>query len=111
MAEAAALLAGLLADGHVITDPKLQAIGEALAGLTRASHEATAPFYTSLPVLLEALLEPTVRLSDSLLSLIMRCLVWLVAVVQRQLMEEDLQAARARDRVLQVDACCWADIF
>ena len=94
----AAILAGLLADGHVITDSKLQAIGEALAGLMRASLEAIAPLYTSLPALLEALLEPTVRLSDDLLSLIMRCLVWLVAVVQRQLVEEDLQAAGARDR-------------
>ena len=39
----AAILAGLLADGHIITDSKLQAIGEALAGLMRASLEAIAP--------------------------------------------------------------------
>ena len=118
-AEGAAVLAGILASGHVITDPKLRAIGEALAGLSRASLEAIETFYTSLPALIEELLEPTVRLSDNLLSLIMLCLVWLVAVVQRQLVEEDLQAAGARDRaatglaglvrLLSAESRVWTD--
>ena len=92
------VVARLLADGNIITESKLKAISEALAGLSRASLDAIAPFYASLPALIEALLEPTVRLSDGLFSMIMLCLVWLVAVVQRQLVEEDLQAAGARDR-------------
>ena len=94
----AAVVARLLADGHIVTEPKLKAIGEALAGLSRASLDAIAPLYASLPALIEALLEPTVRLSDGLLSGIMGCLVWLVAVLRRQLVDEDLQAAGARDR-------------
>ena len=91
-------MARLLADGHIVTEPKLKAIGEALAGLSRASLDAIAPLYASLPALIEALLEPTVRLSEGLLSGIMDCLVWLVAVLRRQLVDEDLQAAGARDR-------------
>ena len=96
--QGAAVVARLLADGHIITEPKLKAIGEALAGLSRASLDAIAPLYASLPALIEALLEPTVRLSEGLLSGIMGCLVWLVAVLRRQLVDEDLQAAGARDR-------------
>ena len=112
-------LAAILADGDFVTEAKLAAVAEALSGLSRAPIDTLAPLYAEHPAaLLDKVLETTARLTEGLLSLILRCLQLVVALVQRQLVEEDLQADGAHERavkgleallrVLSADAHLWA---